>query len=282
MLTCIAHDALCVYRCWTPFRVRYWGIRPLSDSELWTPRPPFLPPSGLRGVTLVCHSAPERYTSSNSNRSDPTKVLVLALIMRWGSVLRHHRVQIARFPAGTPANVDSPPVNTHRPSPVLFQTLSVIAGKDVLEPLTTAGGGQTTPVTTSTSSIRQLVGATDAQTAHHATFSTAPTHQILDSANAEMTPARTPALLVLLLLLLRPKESSNPTQHAKGRTGDCPGPRKGTTTRRNVTQGGCPLPPGLKFHRGEKRNLQKEILIWVSFGTQTFGFQTPPPPAPLF
>ena len=36
----------------------------------------------------------------------------------------------------------------------------------------------------------------------------------------------------------RPTESSNPTQHARGRTGDCPGPRKGTTTRRNVTQGG--------------------------------------------
>ena len=35
----------------------------------------------------------------------------------------------------------------------------------------------------------------------------------------------------------RPTESSNPTQHAKGRTGDCPGPRKGATTRRNVTQG---------------------------------------------
>ena len=34
-------------------------------------------------------------------------------------------------------------------------------------------------------------------------------------------------------------ERSDPTQHAKGRTGDCPGPRKGTTTRRNVTQGGC-------------------------------------------
>ena len=32
-------------------------------------------------------------------------------------------------------------------------------------------------------------------------------------------------------------ESSNPTQHAKGRTGNCPGPRKETTTRRNVTQG---------------------------------------------
>ena len=35
----------------------------------------------------------------------------------------------------------------------------------------------------------------------------------------------------------RPTESSNPTQHAKGRTGDCPGPRKGATTRWNVTQG---------------------------------------------
>ena len=48
----------------------------------------------------------------------------------------------------------------------------------------------------------------------------------------------------------RPTESSDPTQHAKGRTGDRPGPRKGATTRRNVTQGGygiffppCPLPP---------------------------------------
>ena len=35
----------------------------------------------------------------------------------------------------------------------------------------------------------------------------------------------------------RPAESSNPTQPVKGRTADCPGPRKGTTTRRNVTQG---------------------------------------------
>ena len=37
----------------------------------------------------------------------------------------------------------------------------------------------------------------------------------------------------------RPTERSDPTQHAKGRTGDCPGPRKGTTTRRTVTRGGC-------------------------------------------
>ena len=39
----------------------------------------------------------------------------------------------------------------------------------------------------------QLLGAADAQTAHHATFSTAPTHQLLGSANAETTPARAPA-----------------------------------------------------------------------------------------
>ena len=35
----------------------------------------------------------------------------------------------------------------------------------------------------------------------------------------------------------QPTESSDPTQHAKGRTGVCPGPFKGATTRRNVTQG---------------------------------------------
>ena len=52
---------------------------------------------------------------------------------------------------------------------------------------------QTTPATTSTSSIRQLLGAADTQTAHHATFSTVPTRQLLGSANAETTPARAPA-----------------------------------------------------------------------------------------
>ena len=35
----------------------------------------------------------------------------------------------------------------------------------------------------------------------------------------------------------RPTECSDPTQHAKAIAGDCPEPRKGTTTRRNVTQG---------------------------------------------
>ena len=39
----------------------------------------------------------------------------------------------------------------------------------------------------------QLLGCADAQTAHHATFSTAPTHQLLGSANAETTPARAAA-----------------------------------------------------------------------------------------
>ena len=48
---------------------------------------------------------------------------------------------------------------------------------------------QTTLPTTSTTSIRQLLGAADAQTAHHATLSTAPTHQLLGSA----TPAGAPA-----------------------------------------------------------------------------------------
>ena len=36
----------------------------------------------------------------------------------------------------------------------------------------------------------------------------------------------------------RATERSDATQHAKGRTGDCPGPRKETPTGRNVTQGG--------------------------------------------
>ena len=52
---------------------------------------------------------------------------------------------------------------------------------------------QTTLATTSTTSIRQLLGATDAQTAHHATSSTAPTHQRRGSANTQMTPAGAPA-----------------------------------------------------------------------------------------
>ena len=36
----------------------------------------------------------------------------------------------------------------------------------------------------------------------------------------------------------QPTESSDPTQHAKGRAGDCSGPRKETSIRRNVKSGG--------------------------------------------
>ena len=39
----------------------------------------------------------------------------------------------------------------------------------------------------------------------------------------------------------RPTERSDPTQHAKGRTGDCPGPRSETATRRNFTRGVQPV-----------------------------------------
>ena len=96
---------------------------------------------------------------------------------------------------------------------------------------------QTNPATTSTSSIRQLLGAADAQTAHHATSSTAPAHQLLGSANAETTPARAPAAAADR----KQRPDATCEQHAKGRTGDCPGPRKEITTGQNVTQGGILL-----------------------------------------
>ena len=88
---------------------------------------------------------------------------------------------------------------------------------------------QTTPATTSTSSKRQLLGAADTQTAHHAASSTVPTRQLLGSANAETTPARAPAATA--------DRKQRPDATCEGRTGECPGPRK-ETTRRNVTQGG--------------------------------------------
>ena len=89
---------------------------------------------------------------------------------------------------------------------------------------------QTTPPTTGTSSIRQLLGAADLQMAHHATLAQ-PQH-------TNYWAPRTRKRHQQEHRLQRPTQSSNPTQRAKGRMGDCPGPRKGATTRRNVTQGG--------------------------------------------
>ena len=76
----------------------------------------------------------------------------------------------------------------------------------------------------------------------------------------------------------RPTERSDPTQHAKGRTGDCPGPRKGTTTRRNVAQGvGWVTEPApwVKFF--------VDVGGWVGGWTRHPKPQIPPlPPRPHF
>ena len=57
------------------------------------------------------------------------------------------------------------------------------------------------------------------------------------------------------------------TQHAKGRTGDCPWPRKETTTRRNVTQGGVPLSgPVCSTERPQKVQRQTGPCFGVSLG----------------
>ena len=71
----------------------------------------------------------------------------------------------------------------------------------------------------------------------------------------------------------RPTERSDPTQHAKGRTGDCPGPRKETTTRRNVTQGGTP--PPLPMHPWCRPLHSPTAMGKVGPGSRV---QRPPPP----
>ena len=62
----------------------------------------------------------------------------------------------------------------------------------------------------------------------------------------------------------RPTESSDPTQHAKGRTGDCPESHKETTTRWNVTQGG----------RGKCLLVQPGKQPKILCGTQLYATQT--------
>ena len=101
---------------------------------------------------------------------------------------------------------------------------------------------QTTPATTSTTSRKRHTMPHSAQSQHANYWAprTRKRHQ------QEHRPQR-------------PTERSDPTQHAKGRTGDRPGPRKGATTRRNVTQGrggGCfgpwPAPADPPTHPHQK------------------------------
>ena len=72
----------------------------------------------------------------------------------------------------------------------------------------------------------------------------------------------------------RPTERSDPTQHAKGRTGDRPGPRKGTATRRNVTQGAPPSPTALTL---PQRHSHTPTPAPTAFPTA--GNRLPQPPA---
>ena len=97
----------------------------------------------------------------------------------------------------------------------------------------------------------------------------------------------------------RPTERSDPTQHAKGRTGDCRGPRKETTTRRNVTQGGSdvverpytageapPPPPRPKGPSRERTkftntgNLVRPFLVPTLLGPPPTPFWCSPAPLP--
>ena len=91
----------------------------------------------------------------------------------------------------------------------------------------------------------------------------------------------------------RPTERSDPTQHAKGRPGDCPGPRKGTTTRRNVTQGGSvgrrtPVSKGMRGLRKLDGNFsehctprsapQHDLRVAGAIATRICWGSPPPPP----
>ena len=96
----------------------------------------------------------------------------------------------------------------------------------------------------------------------------------------------------------RPTESSDPTQHAKGRTGDCPGPRKGTSIRRNVTRGGgggglCvrpePPPPPLRTPEPTPTVTNEKPPIWapaapgqIFWASVDLGTEPPPPPRPPY
>ena len=75
----------------------------------------------------------------------------------------------------------------------------------------------------------------------------------------------------------RPTEHSDPTQHAKGRTGDCPGPRKeATTSNSNATQchtGGGTSPPS-NASRGVGHDAQVGFAPPIPFHWQSARLQT--------
>ena len=79
----------------------------------------------------------------------------------------------------------------------------------------------------------------------------------------------------------RPTERSDLTQHAKGRTRDLPGPRKGATTRWNVTRGGGGglgrggYGFGIRW-LGQSVGLQEKWLCTTG-KRDTFGSAPPPP-----
>ena len=81
----------------------------------------------------------------------------------------------------------------------------------------------------------------------------------------------------------RPTERSDPTQHAKGRAGDCPGPPVKKQQPDGLSHGGSNTPPplGPGFHRRKQCTFTKGNIDLGCFWYTTFwlfGFQTPPPP----
>ena len=62
--------------------------------------------------------------------------------------------------------------------------------------------------------------------------------------------------------LQRPTERSDPTQHAEGRAGDCPGPRKGATTQRNVTQGVPERGSNARMDRNDNSAAEEQFRQW--------------------
>ena len=120
-----------------------------------------------------------------------------------------------------------------------------------------------------------------AQTAHPATFSTAPAHQRLGSANAETTPAGAPAAAA--------DRTQRPDATCEGKNGCLSrAPRKGATTRRNVTRGVRNVPAGLLRVTGHctglvrhwARRLPRGWRLAAACGATRHKKKSTPPPQP--